>query len=142
MNADDPRHTLIANNVALALSEFGRLCGEEFGLDDASVDWVDGFIERQRLQDSVMRDPNTLISVLGSYLGQAIIEATGGQWAEDVQGALVVEFSNGDSCAPFSKVAKQFELGHEGGEGIAEFYDFSVNYVATGKARQMAKRLN
>ena len=103
MKPYDPRRALIANNVALALSEFGRLCGDDFGLDDASVDWVDGFIERQRLREDVRRDPGALLSVIGSYLGEAIIAATGGHWAEDAQGALVVEFDNGDWCAPFAK---------------------------------------
>lgn len=142
MKPDDPRRALIANNVELALSELGRLYGEGFGFDDASVDWVDGFIERQRRQENVRRDPGALVSVIGSYLGEAIISATGGRWAEDAQGALVVEFPNGDWCSPFSKVAKHFELGHDGGEGIAEFYDLSVNFVATGKIRQMAGRVN
>lgn len=142
MNERDPRLALIANNVELALSEFGRLCEGAFALDEASVDWVEGFIERQRLQDSVRHDPGALVSVLGSFLGAAIIEATGATWAEDPQGALVVKFANGDWCAPFAKVAKQFELGRDAGEGIAEFYDFSVNFVATGKAGQIMGRLN
>lgn len=142
MKENDPRRALIANNVKLALSELGRLCGDEFGLDDASVDWVDGFIERQRVRADVQRDPGALLSVIGSYLGEAIIVATGGHWAEDAQAAIVVEFANGDWCAPFAKVAKQFEVGHAGGESIAEFYDFSVNFVATGKIRHMAGSTN
>lgn len=140
MNDNDPRRALIANNVKLALSELGRLYGEGFGLDDASIDWVDGFIERQRQRADVRSDPGALLSVIGSYLGEAIIAATGGRWSDDPLGALVVKFANGDWCAPFAKVAKQFEMGHEGGESIAEFYDFSVNFVATGKAAQVAAR--
>lgn len=140
MKDNDPRRALIANNVKLALSELGRLHGEGFGFNDASVDWVDGFIERQRQRAEVRSDPGALLSVIGSYLGEAIVTATGGRWAEDPQGALVVAFPNGDWCAPFAKVAKQFEMGHEGGESIAEFYDFSVNFVATGKAAHVAAR--
>ena len=142
MKPNDPRLAVIANNVELALTKLGPLYGEGFGFDDVCIDWVDGFIERMRKQENVRRDPGALLSVIGSYLGQAIIVATGGHWAEDEQGALVVEFDNGDTCSPFSNVAKHFELGHEGGEGVAAFYDFSVNFVATGKAQAMARRVN
>ena len=76
--------------------------------------------------------PGGLISVIGSFLGEAIIAASSGQWHEDADGNLCVTFPGGDCAYPFTKVAKQFEQGLEAGESILSFYDISVSYVATG----------
>ncbi|MEI9899059.1 MAG: hypothetical protein WDN31_01880 [Hyphomicrobium sp.] len=65
--------------------ELAHASGMQFGYDQESVAWVEGFIERQRAEF-----PDTsrgLVSVLGSYLGEAIIEAVpGADWAEDDNG--------------------------------------------------------
>lgn len=121
----------IAHNRDFAIKEFGELVDFPFGVNRDSVAWVEGFIERQRTSGNA-KPGGGLHSVLGSFLGEAIIAATGGRWDEDDNGIGVL-FANGDKCYPFAKVAKQFENGLEGGDSILSFYSVSVEYVSTGK---------
>lgn len=119
----------IVHNRDFAVREFGGLVEFAFGLDKPSVAWVEGFIERQR--ESGNAEPGGgLHSVLGCYLGEAIIAATGGVWDEDDNG-IGVKFANGDKCFPFAKVAKQFENGLAAGDSILGFYNIAVEQVAT-----------
>jgi hypothetical protein len=64
----------IRANAALVVSQLRPLSGFDFGLDERSVAWVEGFIERQRARGAA----DGLADVLGSYLGEAIIAAGGG----------------------------------------------------------------
>lgn len=133
MRAGDPRLTILRENAAVALREFKKVSGIEFGLDRESVAWVEGFIERQRSKYADENARGAIVSVLGSYLGEAIIKACpGAHWDTDEAGALGVAFDNGDWCYPFAKVDKQFDSGVAGGDSILGFYDTSVDLVATG----------
>lgn len=132
---DAARLVMIRANTAFAMEEFGKLREEGFGFDTDSVAWVEGFIERQRLRLQG-EDPDGLVSVIGSYLGEAIIVAAGGRWVEDDNGGVGVLFDSGDTAYPFAKVAKQFEQGIEQGESIASFYRVSIDVVAKGRLRE------
>lgn len=132
MTEDDPRLVMIRGNAALVLNELGPISGiDGFGYGPESIAWVDGYIERQRQR---MDDPDavsSLVSVLGSYLGEAVINAAGGAWDVHARDEIGVRFDNGDWCFPFSKVAKQFACGTgEGGESVLSFYNVSVGYIA------------
>ncbi len=132
MRLAEERLALIRATAELGVRELAHASGMQFGYDQDSVAWVEGFIERQRAEF-----PDTsrgLVSVLGSYLGEAIIEAVpGADWAEDDNGALGIRFPTGDTAYPFNKVDKQIAEGLENGESILSFYNISVNYVAAGK---------
>lgn len=128
---DDPRLGMIRANTALVIAELGPLSGREFGLDRDSVAWIDAFIERRRAEGG----GDKLVSVLGSYLGEAIIAAAGGRWDESERGDVGICFANGNCCYPFSKVAKQLAEGRDGGESTLGFYDFSIGPVAQGTIR-------
>ena len=138
MTVDPERLNRLRANASLAVEQLGAISGMEFGLDEASVAWVEGFIERQRAQHASGESTGGLVNVLGSYLGEAIIAAADGRWDEDIDGNLGVAFPNGDMAYPFTKVAKQFEQGLEGGESILSFYKVSVNYIATGQLGKAA----
>lgn len=132
MTEDDPRLVMIRGNAALVLNELGPISGiDGFGYGPESIAWVDGYIERQRQR---MDDPDavsSLVSVLGSYLGEAVINGAGGAWDVHARDEIGVRFDNGDWCFPFSKVAKQFACGTgEGGESVLSFYNVSVGYIA------------
>lgn len=125
---------MIRGNADLVIEELGPISGVEgFGYGPESVAWVDGYIERQRQR---MTDPDavsSLVSVLGSYLGQAIVAAAGGKWDVHERDEIGIRFDNGDWCFPFSKVAKQFATGlGEGGESVLSFYNVSIGYIAGG----------
>ena len=118
----------IRGNAEMAISELGSISDvRDFGLNEKSVAWVDGFIERQR-----GGDPGTLVSVLGSFLGEAIIARAGGKWMQSEHGPGV-RFRNNAMCFPFAKVAKQFADGKEAGESVLGFYRVAVEQIATGK---------
>jgi len=133
MSLDADRLAMIRANAALAIEEFQALSGADFGYDAPSVAWVEGFVERMRKRYSEDGAPSGMVSVIGSYLGEAIISGTGGEWIEDDAGGLGVRFENGDTAYPFVKVQKQFDDGLAGGESIASFYNVSVTLVAAGK---------
>lgn len=141
MTEDDPRLAMIRGNAALVLDELGPISGlQPFDFGPQSVAWVDGYIERQRQR---MDDPAavaSLVSVLGSYLGEAVIKAAGGAWAVHERDEIGVRFETGDWCFPFSKVAKQFACGtaEGGGESILSFYNVSVGFIAGGAAGEAA----
>ncbi len=131
MTTDAPEE--IAANVRLAIEKLTPLADEGFGLDRASVAWVDGFIDRQAARPDF--DPDRiggLIGVLGSFLGEAIAVAVNGRW-ERHDGRWSVALPTGDRCFPFTKVDKQFRGGPGSGDSITSFYDVMVDVVATGR---------
>jgi hypothetical protein len=122
----------IKQDVDLAVERLGELTDFAFGLDAQSVQWVDGFILRQRERPGFDLDEvGGLVRVLGSFLGECIVVATDGRWARDADTEQwCVRFPSGDRAYPYTKVWKCFEHGAE--DSIASFYDISVNYVAKG----------
>lgn len=128
---------MIRGNAALVLEELGPISGIAFDYGPEAVAWVDGYIERQRERMTDAQAVASLVSVLGSYLGEAIIRATGGTWDVHERDEIGVKFENGDWCFPFSKVAKQFACGTaESGESVLAFYNVSVGYIAGGGLRE------
>ena len=134
MTMDAQRLEMIHANARFAVEEFGSVSGMDFGYDAASVAWTEGFIERQR---GKLDPEGGIVSVLGSYLGEAIIAAVpGARWEDATDGAPGILFATGDMAFPFAKVAKQFADGLEAGESIVSFYNIAINYVAAGKLSQ------
>ena len=107
----------LAEKVIKTLSE---RAGVELGYDGPSVEWVDGFIERQR-----GRFPGAaadgLVNVIGAFVGECVIANHGGRWRRDEHGWGVF-FDDGNAAYPFAKVRKQFDNGREGGDSIHSFY--------------------
>jgi hypothetical protein len=128
---------MIEANAALAVQELSALSETSFGFDEDSVAWVEGFIERQREQVGPEASSG-LVNVLGSYLGQAIIAATGAAWDTDDSGNLGIAFANGDMAYPFAKVGKQLAHGVEDGDSILSFYNVCVHHIATGNLARAA----
>lgn len=91
----------------------------ELGYDDASVAWVDGFIERQRARGDASL-ARGLTNVVGAYLGECIIRNYGGQWRAGDDGQWGVYFDAENAAFPVAKVAKQFANGAE--DSIYSFY--------------------
>jgi hypothetical protein len=123
---------LIRSNAAFAVEQFGALANFEFGFNRQSVEWVEGFIERQRERGG---DHYKMIGIIGSFLGEAIVAQTGATWVANGD-TFGLQFQNGDhldTCFPFGKVAKQFEMGLAAGESVLAFHDLVVDVVAKGK---------
>ncbi|HEX2842755.1 hypothetical protein [Hyphomicrobium sp.] len=133
---DNERLEKIRANAAFAIEEFREAAEKQIGYDADSVAWVEGFVERARERYAESGVPSGLVSVIGSYLGEAIIAETGGQWTQDDEGRLAIQFPNQDAVYPFAKVEKQFDQGVAGGESILSFYTVSLSYIAIGALRE------
>ncbi|WP_439541778.1 hypothetical protein [Hyphomicrobium sp.] len=139
MILDDERLARVRDNAAFAIRGFSEASGAAIALDRDSVAWVDGFIERMRARYGDESAPGGLVSVIGSFLGEAIIARAGGDWVSDEAGGVGVAFACGDTAYPFGKVEKQFEQGSAAGESILSFYDVCVDLVATGKLAELTR---
>ena len=132
MQDNDPRLPVLRRNAALVIERLGPGSNlDPFGFDAASVAWIDGFIERAR--GTIGDKTEGAVSVLGSYLGEALVRATGGKWHDEPDDGVCVRFPNGHLAFPFRNVSKQLAQGRDNGESISNFYDVCIEYVATGK---------
>jgi hypothetical protein len=104
----------IRANADLVVEKLGPSSDvEPFGFDEASLEWLDGFIERQReREDATPVFVDRMINILGSYLGECIIRSYGGRWSRGEEGWRV-ELDAKNAAFPFAKVRKQFENGEE-----------------------------
>jgi hypothetical protein len=127
----DPREA-IAANVRLTIETLGPMSGLDFGLDRPSVEWLEGFIERQRVQsrgDGQEAFVGRMVSILASFLGECIAVGSGGTWIwlEDYH-TWVVRLADNMDVFPFSKVQKAFDSGLDGGESVLSFYDTAMDH--------------
>ena len=116
----------IDDNVRLALEVLGADADFPMGLDRRSLVWVEAFLERQR--ENPEFDVQRLVPVLGSFLGQCVVEHGQGEWREDDNGWFV--HLPGVDAWPFDKVAKQARYGRDGGESIVSFFDLVLQLDA------------
>ena len=125
---------LIKKNAQLVIERLGPLSKIDFGFNRESVEWIEGFIERQRARvDFDLEGSSALVDILGSFLGEAIIANGGGAWRGSETHGLGVTFPDGNSCYPFNKVHKAFRDGLEGGDSILSFYDLTVDLISKGQ---------
>ena len=123
MIQDQERLRRIQANAKLAVEQLSVASGlETFGFDAPSVEWLEGYIERQRANDPNPDFVKNLSSVLGCFLGECIIRTYGGEWSDDEQYGLCVALNHGNAAFPLAKVRKQFDNGVDGGDGIYGFF--------------------
>jgi hypothetical protein len=114
---------MIRANAELVVGQLGPASGiEEFGYNAASVEWLDGFIERQRVRPEFADEAEVerITQTLGSFLGECVIKCYGGEWRER-EGSWAVDFGEGNSAFPFNKVRKQFANGES--DGINSWFE-------------------
>ncbi len=115
----------IRANAKLAMEGLTRLGSTNVGLNRDSVAWLEAFLERQRSRGP-QHDHGAMPSVMGCFLGEAIVSATGGAWETDEALGLGIKFKNGDWCFPLAKIQKQIENGIASGDSILSFYDVAL----------------
>jgi hypothetical protein len=107
---------MIRANAELVVERLREASGmEEFGYNAESVEWLDGFIERQRVRPEFAdgEAAERMSQTLGSFLGECVVRCYGGEWRE-VRGTWAVCFGGDDNAAfPFNKVRKHFADGPE-----------------------------
>lgn len=109
----------IRANAALVVETFASTTDFTFGFDSRSVEWLDGYVNRIRTGEWSEDQIDQLVSNFGSYLGEAIVAAYGGAWAQDEHG-WHIRFDEPNRAYPFAKMAKQLKNGPE--DSIFSFY--------------------
>jgi hypothetical protein len=109
----------IRYRAELVMRFFQENLGVSLGYDGRSVAQVDRYIEENRkgLQSSTTE---SLISILGSFLGECIRHQFGGNWHE-INGTWAIRFDDKNMAFPFAKVEKQFHRGHS--DSVYSFYN-------------------
>jgi hypothetical protein len=109
----------IRANAALVAKTLRDVCtSHEFGYDDLSVKWLEGFIERQRVRADLSDERKRQMGgTIACWLGECIIACHGGAW-RNIDGRWGIEFSPGNAAFPFAKVEKQFRNGVGEGDSI------------------------
>lgn len=96
------------------IEQVQREAGIRLGYDLHSVQWLEAYLERLRLEAGThQREPDWLIVVLGALLGEIIIANYGGQWQQSKEGWWGIYFDRHNAVFPFSKVAHQWANGKE-----------------------------
>ena len=112
---------IIKANAELANQQFLEISDVEFGYNAPSVQWLDGYIERQRSRpESDDIQVERLADVLGCWLGECIIACYGGDWAE-IDGVWGVAFDESNTAFPLSKVKKHFQNGSS--DSVLSFFE-------------------
>jgi hypothetical protein len=108
-------------NAEMTIQQLRPLSGMDFGYNRASVEWLEGYIERLRqsgqLASADLKD--RLTGVFGSFLGECIVRCHGGAWEQRNDGWCVA-FDPKNAAFPFAKVRKQLDHGAE--DGIGGFF--------------------
>lgn len=114
-------HTAIRANAELVYGQLNPLTEFEFGFNDQSLDYLDGYLNGQYEQYKANpQDRPDLASVMGCFLGEYIVHTLDGQWVMDDQLGLSVQIA-GLTANPFGKVQKILAGGWENGESVASF---------------------
>ena len=123
----------IKQKARLAVESFSPLSEIDFGLNEESVEWVEGYVERMRKRaDFNDGSWNGLIDTIGAFLGECILARTGGAWEMSDDRRCCIRFPTGECAFPMTKVAKQFADGLVGGKSISNIYNVCVEFAANG----------
>ena len=112
----------IKENAALVIKSCQDLVDFEFGFDERSVAWLADYIEQLKARGFFQKDSEGFASILGCYLGEAIIATYGGYWHGDGKYPLHVVIKGDLKLFPFAKVHKQIAHGVDAGDSIAGLY--------------------
>ena|SRR2546425_8322154 len=101
--------TALANSL---ISIAAQNLGVKLGFDEKSVEWLDGYIQRIRLNVDEASIEG-LSNSIGAFLGECVIANYGGSWRQSDDGAWGVFFDEKNAIFPFAKAQKQIMNGHE-----------------------------
>jgi hypothetical protein len=112
-----PAPPQIKKNAQWVIDNFGPQSGlPHFGYDAPSIAYLDTFIDRQGESFRASeQSTDRIVSLLGSFLGEAIIATYGGDWQQSDTGLCIVVQSGGQVhlTQPFHKVHKRLINGQE-----------------------------
>lgn len=130
MTDDNEFFDRIRENADQVLAVARDLTGEEISFNREGVEWLDGYIRRQRETGDPTKFEGLAIS-LGSFLGECIICTHGGQWAR-MDGMVGVKFDDKNAAFPFAKASKHLDNGD--GDNVLSFFN-SIPTIYRGKIK-------
>ena len=101
----------IRHNAELVQSVARNQLNVNVSFDKIAVEWLDGYVIRQHEQGNP-DNLEGLISTLGSFFGECIVQTYGGYWFEGEHG-WCVRFNEKNAVFPFAKIEKQLRNGSE-----------------------------
>lgn len=118
MKDELPLMEAIRANAELVATVARRELDVEIDFSEASVRWLDGFVQRQ-YESGDPANVEGLVSTLGSFLGECIVRTHGGEWVSDDQG-VGVAFDERNRAFPFAKIEKHLRNGRE--DSVLSFF--------------------
>ena len=109
----------IRHNAELVRAVARKQLNVDIEFDRTAIEWLDGYVTRQHEQG----DPNNvegLVSTLGSFFGECIVQTYGGKWSHDDQG-WCVRFDEKNCAYPFVKLEKHLRNGPE--DSVLSMFD-------------------
>jgi hypothetical protein len=101
----------IRHNAELVQSVARDQLNVNVSFDKVAVEWLDGYATRQHSQGNP-DNIEGLVSTLGSFFGECIVQTYGGHWFEGEHGWCVY-FNEKNAVFPFSKIEKHLRNGSE-----------------------------
>lgn len=121
---------MIEANAELAVQSARERLGVSLSFDRAGAEWLDGHLNRLRGRLSPEAQAG-IVNVMGSFLGECIVRAHGGEWIEKAGEWLVqVKRAYTVSVNVFGKVEKQ--LAQVEGESVLSLFDFALEVAENG----------
>ena len=126
----------IDHNVQVVREHLSGLAGHDLSPGRAGVEFLDGFLERNREQ----WDDETkakLAQTAGCYLGAALIAEYGGRWVRDATlgDSLAVEVTPQLVCYPLAKAHKHVFDGP--GDSVRAFFNSQPLSIASANAGEL-----
>ena len=123
----------IQHNTALVQERIGPLSKADFSnFSEESIEWLDGFIERNRKNGPSEK----LEQVIASYVGEAIRVNFKCEWVGINEG-VGLQCPGEVTVLPLNKVSKQFESGHE--NSVYDFYRLIPTLIKEARERQQGR---
>jgi hypothetical protein len=107
---------IIRKNAEIVRSQFGPHSGiPNFGFNAPSIAYLDSFIDRQGTAFQTVEAKETLMNLLGSFLGEAIVLVYGGSWkiTESIAQVVITRGDNVHMLDPFAKAQKRITNGND-----------------------------
>ncbi|UOG75741.1 hypothetical protein MTX78_03895 [Hymenobacter tibetensis] len=101
--------------------------------DTAAVERLAEFVEAQRTTVSAA-DRQGVVTALGCFLGQCLVDVYGGTWAQGPDGTTGVGIKERHFFNPFFRVAQQLDKG--AAESVATFFASVPIHLANPGRRQ------
>lgn len=109
----------IQHNAQLVQSVARDQLKVDVAFDRSAVEWLDGYVTRQH-EHGDSENVSGLVSTLGSFFGECIIQSFGGKWMQSEHG-WCIQFDAKNAVFPFAKIQKHPLNGHE--DSVLSMFD-------------------